>query len=57
MKKFIEYTKMSKKAKKEYNNTQRTTMGFNTGTRVHKDIKHPDRARRKKEWKKSLDNY
>lgn len=57
MEKFVEYRKMSKKAKRELNLARRGVMGFNTGTRVHKDAKHPSRADQKKTWKKELDSY
>lgn len=39
--------KQSKKAQKEFNAAQRTVVNFNTGTRVHKTIKHPSRAKQK----------
>ncbi len=45
--KFIEVDKMSKKAKKAYYATKRSTNGFNTGTRTMQSDKYPSRARRK----------
>lgn len=39
--------KQSKKAQKEFHLSQRTRVGFNTGTRIHKTDKHPSRARAK----------
>lgn len=57
MDKFIEYNKLSKKEKRKRDKAMRIVSGFNTGTRVMKDPKHPSRAERKKEWQKGLDNY
>lgn len=39
--------KMSKKDRKLYNNSKRTIVAFNTGTRIHEDKKHLTRAKKK----------
>lgn len=39
--------KQSKRAQKAFHKEQRTLVGFNTGTRIHKTDKHPSRARAK----------
>lgn len=49
--KYVEITKQSKKAQKEYYAKNRSVNGFNTGTRTMKTDKKPSRAR-----KKVLDN-
>lgn len=46
-KKYIPLNKQSKKAQREFNLSQRTTIVFNSGTRIHKTDKHPSRARAK----------
>lgn len=55
MNKIIDYTKLSKKAKRERDLAQRSVMGFNTGTRIHKTAKHPSRAAMKNNLRKTLD--
>jgi len=53
---FTAITKQSKKAQKEFHASQRTVIGFNTGTRFHKTDKHPSRARSKELAKKAAEN-
>lgn len=48
MKKHIDYKKLSKKAKKLINKKSRVAVQFNTGTRIHKTSKHPNRQQRKR---------
>ena len=43
-----------RKAKAKRN---RVYFDMNTGTRVHKDPRHPSRNDRKKDFRKMLDNY
>ena len=47
MEKFVPFEKRSKKEQEQFNKMQRTSVSFNTGTRVHKTDKHPSRARQK----------
>ena len=51
-KKFVEISKQSKKAQKEYHKKHRVTSGFNTGTRSMKTNKKPSRAMQKDAWRK-----
>lgn len=53
-KRFVSIEKQSKKARREYSLAQRTVVGFNTGTRIHKTDKHPSRARAKQMSRKEL---
>lgn len=45
---------MTKKALEEYNNSQRTRVTWNTGTRVHKSVKDYNRQSMKQETRKAL---
>lgn len=54
--KFVERRKLSKKEQKQWDKSMRVFSGFNTGTRVFKDAKHPSRQKIKKDLKKMLDN-
>lgn len=56
MKKFIPVEKQQKSAQKEFYDSQRSRITFNTGTRVHKTDKKPNRARRKELDKKLMDD-
>ena len=47
---------VEKNKKKELDKAQRVWYNMNTGTRVHKDKKHPSRNEIKKKFKKMLDN-
>lgn len=51
MKDFIDPDKMTKKMRKEHYKKHRTSIDFNTGTRVHKDPLNPDRAERKRRFR------
>ena len=55
--KFVPIEKRSKKEQKEYHKKQRSTNGFNTGTRVMKTPKTPTRAMRKDAERKSKEIY
>lgn len=55
MKKFIPIEKRTKKQQKEHFKSFRRMNGFNTGTRVHKDNKHPSRQKRKDILRKELE--
>ena len=57
MNKFIEPSKMSKKARKEYHASRRGINGFNTGTRTMKTEKNPTRAMEKVSLIKELKNF
>lgn len=48
---------MNKKQKKELDKLNRVWYDMNTGTRTHKDVKHPSRQERKRKLKKILDSY
>jgi len=48
---------VEKNKKKLLDKSKRVWYNMNTGTRVHKDAKHPTRQKNKKELKKLLDNY
>ena len=48
---------VEKNRKKEQAKRQRVYFNMNTGTRIHKDSKHPSRQDRKKDLRKMLDNY
>lgn len=51
-----EENKMVEKNKKKLlDKSQRVWYNMNTGTRVHKDAKHPSRNKIKKDFKKMLD--
>lgn len=45
----------NKKAKKTADKKNRVAVPFNTGTRTHKNKKHPSRQENKKNLKKMLD--
>ena len=45
---------MTKKGKKELDKLKRVWYPMNTGTRVHKDAKHPNRNKRKAELRKEV---
>ena len=46
---------VEKNKKKLLDKSQRVWYNMNTGTRVHKDAKHPSRNKIKKDFKKMLD--
>lgn len=46
---------VEKNKKKLLDKSQRVWYNINTGTRVHKDAKHPSRNKIKKDFKKMLD--
>lgn len=48
---------MTKRAWKELQKQNRTTNGFNTGTRTHETDKHPTRAREKEMYRREERNY
>ena len=48
---------MTKKEKKKQDNLMRVRTTMNTGTRPHKDKKHPSRQDRKREERKEYENY
>ena len=50
----IERKDCTKKEWREMQKARRSVNGFNTGTRVFKDKKHPDRNSLKKDLKKCL---
>lgn len=52
--KFVPYEKMSKKAKRLHDRMNRTTSGFNTGTRVHAVKTKYDRKMSRKETKEII---
>lgn len=53
-KKYVSLEKQSKKARREHYLAQRTVVGFNTGTRIHKTDKYPSRARAKQMAQKGV---
>ena len=55
--KFVPMEKRSKKEQKEYHKKQRSTNGFNTGTRIMKTPKAPTRAMRKDAERKGKEIY
>ena len=55
MKNFVALEKRTKKQQKEYFKSFRGMNGFNTGTRVHKDNKHPSRQKRKDILRRELE--
>ena len=55
--KFVPMEKRSKKEQREYHKKQRSTNGFNTGTRVMKTPKTPTRAMRKDAERKGKEIY
>ena len=48
---------MTKKKWLELQKQYRSTNGFNTGIRTHKNKKHPSRLDRKTQERKEVDNY
>lgn len=55
--KYIPMEKQSKKAQREYYLSNRSTNGFNTGTRVHQDERHVTRAKAKSEFRRQIADY